>query len=332
MLRIEIGLAADQGYFCGLLATAGSIAIHARQDVELRYNILDGGICEKDWAYFQERIRHFHSKSSFNRIPVDEKMFEKYPAWNGNRMAYARLLLPETLKDVDWLVYCDVDFTWMRDIAELWEEREDGIALIGTKDGADWTLDREEKWFKKHGYPFDREKYFCSGLCFMNLEEFRKHNLIAKCQEVMSHDDIQYPDQAALNVATWGRTKLVPQVWQRFTEVVTQEEIDKGVVIHHAGEVPWKKLRGPLSMLSDTMLIWHKMNAKIRGISTWASLRTYFLLGEIIYHRTLVYICRCPGIRQALRWGLRAIKHPGVWSLLDIRSRPFLFRLDLALK
>ena len=323
MQPIQIGLAADQGYFCGLLATAGSMAMHARRDVELRYNILDGGICEADWAYFHERICHFHPKSSFNRIPVDEKMFEKYPAWNGNRMAYARLLLPETLSDVDWLIYCDVDFTWMRDVSELWDERADGIALVGTKDGAEWTLDREEKWFAKYGYPFDREKYFCSGLCFMNLAEFRKHGLVAKCHEVMSHEDIQYPDQAALNVATWGRTKLVPQIWQRFTEVVTQAELDAGVVIHHAGEVPWKKMEGVISMLSDTRLIWHRMNAKIRGISTWESLRTYFSPGEILYHRALVWLVRCPGIRHLVKYTLVAVRHPGVWKMLDIRSRKF---------
>lgn len=322
MEQIEIGLAADQGYFCGLLATAGSIAISAREAVELRYNILDGGICEADWAYFQERICHFHPKSSFNRIPVDENLFKDYPAWHGNKMAYARLMLPTALPQVDWIVYCDVDFTWLRDIAELWEERDDSVAFIGVQDLHLPTRLSEKKWFEERGYPFDLDNYFCSGLCFMNLKAFRAEGLVEKIWKILNkHKDIQFPDQAALNIVTWGRRKLTDGRWQRFTERMTQEDIDNGVVIHHAGDVPWKKMPRAISLLSDTRLIWHKMNAKIRGISTWASLRTYFSLGEILYHRALVYVVRCPGIRHLLKYGLRGIHHPGVWNMLEIRSR-----------
>ena len=317
---VEIALAANGPYFCGLLTTACSIAMHASREVALRYHILDGGIDEKDWQYLVERVRHFHPESEFDRLPVNEAMFAKYPAWNGNRMAYARLILPEALKDVEWVVYCDVDFTWMRDIAELWREREDGIALIGTKDGTGWTLDREEKWFAKYGYPFDREKYFCSGLCFMNLKVFRDETLIAKCQEVMARPDIQYPDQAALNIATFGRTKLVPQVWQRFTEVVTQDELDRGVVIHHAGEVPWKPLKAT-DLISDTKLIWFRLNARIHGISLWRSLRRRFGVMAIVMHRLPVYLVRCPVVTHLLALAFFAIRHPGVYKWLKIRSR-----------
>ena len=317
---VEIALAADQGYFCGLFVTACSIAEHADKSVVLRFHILDGGICDRDWQYLQDRVRTLHPESSFNRLPVDEAMFANYPAWNGNRMAYARLILPDALPEVEWVVYCDVDFTWMRDIAELWREREEGLAFIGTKDGAEWTLDREEQWFAKQGYPFDREKYFCSGLCFMNLKVFRDDRLISKCQEVMARPGINFPDQAALNVATWGRTKLVPQVWQRFTEVVTQEEIDGGVVIHHAGEVPWKPMKG-IAYLSDTRLIWHRMNARYRGISLWRSLRMWFSPGRIVWHRFLAVAPRCPAMRTLIKLGLRLIGHPGVFKFMAIRSR-----------
>lgn len=317
---VEIGLAANGPYFCGLLGTACSMAIHANKEYTLRFHVLDAGIAAEDKAYITNKIAEFHPRCVFEWIPVEEKMFEGLPKWNGGYMVYTRLLLPQLLKDIDWCIYCDCDFTWMRDVAELWEMRDDKYALVGTKDGASWTLDIEEKWFKENGYPIDREKYFCAGLTFFNLKKFRDEGIDKKCFEILQKHP-PYNDQSVLNITCFGRTKLVPQVWQRFTEVVTQEEINEGVVIHHAGEVPWKKMKGALSMLSDTMLIWHTMNAKIRGITTWASLRTYFSLWEIVYHRALVYICRCPGIRILLKYVLKVIHHPGVWRIMEIRSK-----------
>ena len=86
-----------------------------------------------------------------------------YPKWNGNRMAYARLLLPEALPDVDYVIYCDVDFLWLRDVAELWKCRDSQYVLQSVKDMDD-TVQKEECWFRKNGLPFNSEKYVCCGL------------------------------------------------------------------------------------------------------------------------------------------------------------------------
>lgn len=42
---IDIALASDGGYFCGLFVTACCIAKHADKAANLRFNILDGGNC-----------------------------------------------------------------------------------------------------------------------------------------------------------------------------------------------------------------------------------------------------------------------------------------------
>ena len=69
---IEIALAADGGYFCGLLVTACSIAKYADKSVALRFHILDGGISESDWHFLVEIVTRYHKGSSFNKILVDE--------------------------------------------------------------------------------------------------------------------------------------------------------------------------------------------------------------------------------------------------------------------
>ena len=325
--RIEIALAADGGYFCGLLVTAVSIAKYASPEVNLSFNILDGGIADQNWDFLVEKVTRFHVASTFNRIRVDEKLFANYPSWNGNRMAYARLLLPEALPDVDYVIYCDVDFLWLRDIAELWKERDRDIALIGTMDGVEYTRVKEEKWFAENGFPYKFEKYFCSGLCFFNLKYFREHNLVKQCEEILvSHPDINYPDQAVLNIVTWDKTKLLPrEKWQRFTQDLQQKELGQGVVIHYAGEVPWKKImntRG-FQFLSDTMLLWHKFNAEICDKSVWWSLRQHFSIGWILAHRCACLLFRVNVFKYLCRFVLMALRHKGVYDVMEIRARIF---------
>ena len=315
---IDIALAADGGYFCGLFVTACSIAKYADKAANLRFNILDGGIAEGDWGLLLEKVRAIHQKSEFNRILVNDDLFKDYPAWHGNKMAYARLMLPDALPEVDWCVYCDVDFLWMKDVAELWNERDDRYVFLGTKDGAQWTLDRERIWFEKNGYPFDPETYFCSGLCFFNLKAFRELGLVRKIEEILKkHADIQYPDQAALNIVTFGNTKIVPKCWQQFHQDMTPQMVEEGAVIHYAGAIPWKPIKTKLGLMGDLMLLWHRMNAEARGITLWQSLRMHFGIGHIFWHRglrNLLYFLNRIHCLGPLRWLIVKSGHRGVWE------------------
>lgn len=323
-IPVEIALAADDGYFSGLFVTACSIAESACRNVPIIFNILDGGITSEHWALLERRVRELHADADFRRLPVDEQLFADYPAWNGNKMAYARLMLPTALPEVDWIVYCDVDFLWMRDIAELWAERDDSLAFIGVQDLHLPTRLSEKAWFEARGYPFDLDNYFCSGLCFMNLKAFREEGLVGRIKEVLDkHKDIQFPDQAALNIVTWGRRKLVDGRWQRFTERLTREDLEAGVVIHHAGDVPWKKRKGGrgIEFISDARLLWHRANARYLGVTTWRSLRRVFSAMEIVRKRLMVYLFRLPGTLQLTRWLLKFLKHPGIFTCIEMRVR-----------
>ena len=316
---VELALASDERYFCGLFETACSMAMHASREVTLNFHVLDAGVREEDKRMVERKALEYHPSVSFEWIPVEQKMFEGLPKWNGGYMVYTRLLLPQLLRDIDWCIYCDCDFTWMRDVAELWRERDDRCAVIGTVDGTKYTLDIEEKWFGEHGFPIDRAKYFCAGLTFFNLKMFREEGLAKRCFDLLQLHP-PYNDQSVLNIVAFGKAKLVPQIWQRFPEVVTQEELNRGVVVHHAGEVPWTRMRGVM-MLSDTRLVWHRMNAKLRGISIWKSLRLHYPAWEIVFRRLLVYVVRCPGIRHMMEFVATAGGHPGVYEFLRIRAR-----------
>lgn len=327
---IEIALAADGGYFAGLFVTACSIAAYARSNVRLSFNILDGGISERDWQRLKIKVVELHRNSAFNQIVVDESLFINYPTWNGNRMAYARLLLPDALPDKDWVLYCDCDFLWMRDVTDLWNERDSHFDLISTPDLTPWAMQLERRWFEKNGFAFDENKYFCSGLCLFNLAKFREEALIRKCCEIMRIPGINFPDQAALNIVTWGKTKLLRKTdWQCFTHELTQENLKRGTVIHYAGELPWKFVRR-IQVLSDTMLLWHKFYAMVNEISMMDSLKCYFGFWPIVWHRGLFVAFNITSFRFLAKGLLTLLGYNGAYKIFASRARHFSVDFDFS--
>lgn len=320
---INIALAADGGYFCGLLVTACSIAKYASNEVMLRFNILDGGIIENDWELLKDRIVHFHPSSEFRRFKITEDLFKDCLSWHGNHMTYARLLLPDLLSNVDYCVYCDVDFLWMRDIAELWAERKDNVALISTWDGAKSTWDVDGVWLKENGFDFSPDDYFCAGLTFFNLKYFREYGLHKHCFELLKLKP-PFNDQTVLYIVTKGKTKLVSLCWQRIHQYVIPTMIAEGAVIHYAGAIPWKPSPLRIGFLSDLTLLWHRMNAEARGITVWQSLRMYFGVWYIFWHRGLRNAFVGLNKIHCLGWLRKCFEksgHDGVWKYLERASQ-----------
>lgn len=299
MNRIELAFAANGKFFDGLLVTAVSAARFARKDCALGFSILDGGIDEKDFELLERRIKDFHPESLIRRFHVDESEFKDFPLWTGNRMAYARFLLPELLHDVNFVIYSDVDYLWLRDVAELWEQRDDRVPLQGTLDGNDETLNKEARWFAKHGLPFDSCKYICSGFLFMNLRLFREENIVGKLGAfLIKYPDVQFPDQAALNVVLKDRIRLVPQSWQRFTSAVTNDELKNPIALHYAGDAPWRVGRW-LQMLTDQRKAWFEILSMIKGTSFSFELKRYYgRLSVALFRRWAFWVCTTPGLRS----------------------------------
>ena len=97
--------------------------------------------------------------------------------------------------------------------------------------------------------------------------------------------------------------------------------LDAGCVVHHAGEIPWKPYRQWVSIFSDAQLLWHRVNARIRGISVWRSVRTWHTFGYVVYHRGLYWLLRAPGIRQFARLILCRVGKFGAWRMIECRTR-----------
>lgn len=283
MERIELALAANGGaYSDALILTAASIARFASRDVMLRFHILDGGL---DFDKLVSTVGGMRPHVEFNRLEIDEGGFSAFKEFHGSRMTYARLLLPDLLPSVDHVIYCDVDFLWMANVADLWRLRNDNVPLLGVRDGYEPTARFEGKWIRNHGYGYDCNRYICAGLCLLNLRLQREEKFTRRALQFLEDNpDAPMNDQTALNVLLFDRIGLVAPRWQQFPRMLDPKEFELPVVLHYAGESPWK-ISHTTHMITDAQLLWFRWRATVFGTSLWQSLRSTYSAHQIILWR-----------------------------------------------
>ena len=304
---IDIAVAADEGYQCGLLVTAVSLARHASSEIDLRYNVLDGGLSDSTWNTLISQVANFHARSSFRRFKVTDNDLGSFPVWAGRgRMTYARLLLPDILTDSRYVIYCDVDFLWLADVGNLWRFRDERTFLITTRDGTEDTKLYESDWLSKRNLTFDETMYFCAGLCLFNLDLCRKYCLKNRLLTFLcQNQDAPYADQTALNVVLGGKAlapdtenvRLVDSRWQRLSCFVDKSDLNHEVVIHYAGDRPWTTWWG-LQPLTDVELLWHREYGLITGLGVMGALKSFSPRWILAFRRLMFHIVMVPFLRD----------------------------------
>jgi len=308
METIDIALASDAAYFPGLLVTAASLARAASRGVKLRFNVLDGGIGEENVSLLRERLSLEHPHAELRTFPVDDDIFKSLRAWNGTgRMAYARLLLPGLLSEVEFAIYCDVDFLWTADVAELWKLRDGSVPLQACRESSAATLVREERWFAANGISFDRSRYVCTGLMIMNLRLFRERGISESLMDFLAaHGDVQYVDQTAVN-AIVGDIVALPGRWGVFAWQYDADAAGEGCAIHFAGSAPWRHAWWTRA-LTDAHVLWYRLYGEIVGMGWRAARRRFIPLGQIVARRATWIVVRHAALRLPFFMLLRLLR------------------------
>ena len=275
---INVALASDAGYAIGLSTAAISIAYYAAKDVALSFYFLDGGIPDSVFSRLEKTFKRLHPSVTYRRIPVDQSRFADFPPWRGNKMAYARFLLIDALKDVDHLVYCDVDFLWRRDISELWRLRDDAIPLQAVVDPLVENT-KEPQWFEEHGYRFPYGRYANSGLLLMNLKMLREENFVRQAFTLLrKHPDFLFADQETFVLLLGDRTRFLDKSWMRFTSTLTSKDFSKPIVCHFVNDVPWKSA-SVVSKMRDATMAWYFMAHRGGGENSYEG-RDFLCINE----------------------------------------------------
>jgi lipopolysaccharide biosynthesis glycosyltransferase len=173
--------------------------------------------------------------------------------------AYLRLMLHRFLPDVEKILYLDVDVLIRGSLLAIWETDLQGKVLAAVK-GA---VNLQDKWEWNSARPYwqllkgQQGKYINSGVMLMNLSAIRALRLERQWDE-LAGEKLYYQDQDILNITCQGRIIYLPPGYNRlaymtkedynrfvteqiFTAEECAEALKRPVIIHYAGDKPWKR-------------------------------------------------------------------------------------------
>lgn len=228
-------------------------------------------VCTKEAAAVKDELakiveaRDPESKLYFIDI---ENSFEKaYEVRGISSGAYLRLELPGLLKDVDKIIYMDIDTLVQRSLLPMWETDMQDYLLAGVRaavnisDKWEWNSDRPY-W---HMLADMKGRYVNSGVLLMNLRKMREEGLKAKWDE-LAKIKMYYQDQDMLNITCKDALYQLPAKYNRYAYFSDEEYrrfVEEGMmssaecteatehpaIIHFAGDKPWKRYDGNLCSL-----------------------------------------------------------------------------------
>lgn len=174
-----------------------SVGVNVKSDDVMMY-LLHNGLKDKTIKRLHKIADRFHV--GLKLLEIDQNILKDCPVNNkihyADVMMYARLLLPSMLTDLDKVIYLDCDLVVNKDLNDLWDTDVNDVAVAMCPD---YQYNNEEI-LKRLG--IQGSNYLNSGVIFMNLDYWRKHNIQNKVLTyiVNNRDKIIYPDQDALNV------------------------------------------------------------------------------------------------------------------------------------
>ena len=202
-------------------------------------------------------------------------------------MTYARLTLPQLLNKTDFVIYTDVDTLWLDDIYELWQLKDEIPLIACPREQSQKTVEMEQEWFIERNLKFNSANYFCAGISFYNLSAIRTTGVFDKVLEFGKRfENFNCADQSMLYGAIGDKVKLLPDRWQTFPRNGIPDSSGKNVVLHYAGEVPWK-VTSCTHLITDTQLLWFDACSLVFNESLWRSLRRFYSPFTIIKARLL---------------------------------------------
>ena len=284
---VEVALAADKNYIIGLTVAACSIARSCSSYICLRFHILYSDFTEKDKASIKQKLLSAKSNCEVCFYDVSDIDFSFFPLYASSRMTYARLALPHLLTKTKFVIYTDVDTLWLDDISELWQLKDEIPLIACPREQSQKTIEMEQKWFTERNLKFDSANYFCAGISFYNLSAIRETGVFEKVLEFgQRFESFNCADQSMLYGAIGDKVKLLPDRWQTFPRNGIPDSSNQNIVLHYAGEAPWK-VTSCTHLITDTQLLWFDACSLVFNESLWRSLRRFYSPFTIIKARLL---------------------------------------------
>ena len=211
-MRIDICLSADDNYAKYMGTTIASILSNSKEDEEIYFHLLDGGITEENK----------NKLLSLKKIKDCEIKFytpnrEKYTNWikkskldkRLSAATFYRLDIHRLVSDIDKILYLDCDIIVKDSLRELFDiDVSDYYALVSKAifESGDINL---RKLFNFN----DDDFYFNAGVLMINSYLWRKYNIEKEFENYFFNNTNCYGDQDILNYCLKGKVFDIGYKW-----------------------------------------------------------------------------------------------------------------------
>jgi lipopolysaccharide biosynthesis glycosyltransferase len=238
--RIIIFSVCDNHYVILLAALLKSIELNHISEEKIDFYIVDDNISGENKEILLSTVTKDIISIQFIAmnllIPENIKLPQDYSSFPLN--IYARLFIPHFIpKDIEKILYMDVDMIVQSDISELWRNQlgEKIIAAVVDRPkivSNDWGAIAN---YKELGLPADA-KYFNSGLLLINPIKWREDNITVKIIDCVNSNlkFANYPDQYGLNVVFVNDWLELDPLWNCHSTSTEK----KPHLIHFSGRKP----------------------------------------------------------------------------------------------
>lgn len=220
-------------------------------------------VCTKEAAHVEPQlagiIEAVDKETTLTVKVVENPYRDAYEVRGISTGAYFRLMLPGLLPTVDKILYTDVDVLFLDSPYKIWQTPMDDCVLGAVKA----TVNFSDKWEWNSDRPYwkyldeMKGRYINSGVLLLNLSEIRKRNLEEQWN-TWAKEKLYYQDQDILNITCKDAIYYLPPRYNRFayieekdydrfvsegimTEAECREALEHPVILHYAGDKPWKR-------------------------------------------------------------------------------------------
>jgi lipopolysaccharide biosynthesis glycosyltransferase len=231
------------------------------QKVFLVHSIKENKLLQKSFEFFKEKY-----SQNVEPIYIDDKQLKSLPVKSFiSTASYYRLMLSELLpSNIDKVLYLDCDIIVNGDLSKLLDlhfsqQIETSDEYISNNNLSDslsdndyylYAVDQEynkERFSRLHKAKFTGEKYFNSGVLYINLKKWRDNNITEKLLENATKyiRILEFQDQDVLNITFekfWGELSYEYNAWKQKNKSIAKTGLsfDEIKIIHFIGPIkPW---------------------------------------------------------------------------------------------
>ncbi|MEX0612586.1 MAG: glycosyltransferase family 8 protein [Pirellulales bacterium] len=236
--EIVVVSASDDGYAMPLAVTIRSALNHLGADRRMQLFLLDGGLTEesktrllKSWIDPRLTVEWIRPNMDLVR--------DLYVSYQVTTVTYLRLLMAELLPEyVTRALYLDADMLVRRDLGDLWDEPQHGLAILAVPEIAAPYIDAAASMpnfencrkhlcaftpianYRELGLPSDAQ-YFNGGLLVADIAQWRRENFAKQMLDCLRQncEHVLWWDQYALNVVLARRWRPLDYRWNQGTHL-----------------------------------------------------------------------------------------------------------------